>query len=193
MTQATSPAPPDSCALSLDPATGLVPATPPALLQLIGIDQSGGFYLYGDSGPGQAVAAVIATRILDVTVLRRGATSRFGERDYLSILMASPMPNLQHALRLPCSGSRGADGSQVTQHSVRSLLGALITLDLSATAVKLQPKRGHTTTFIEVLLHPTEYQPVIAPSIGPTRDDLEAAVDRCRVSLGLEPQFPNRP
>lgn len=174
------------------PATGLVPATPPAHLQLIGISQEGELYLYGDSGPGQSVAAVIATRILEIGIVRRGATSRFGERDYLDIRMASPLPDLFHSLRLPCSGSKGVDGTPVTQHSVRSLLGALITLDLSDTAVKIQPKRGHTATFIEVLLHPTEYRPVIASSIGPTRDDLEAAVDRCRASLGLEPQFPHR-
>jgi hypothetical protein len=192
MTQAPLSAP-ESNPPGLDPATGLVPATPPAQVQLIGISQDGGFYLYGDSGPGQAIAAVIATRILEVSVVRRGATSRFGERDYLDLRMASPMPDLQHALRLPCSGSKSSDGSPIVQHSVRSLLGALVTLDLSVTAVKLQPKRGHTATFIEVLLHPTEYRPVVAFSIGPTRDDLEAAVDRCRASLGLEPQFPHRP
>lgn len=192
MTQTPTP---DTLSAEITPAanTGIVPATPPARVQLIGIDKDGRLYLYGDTGPGQTVPAVIACQILDVRVVARGGASRYGERDYLEIRMASPMPELQYSMRLPCSGSKAADGSLIVQHSVRSLLGALVTLDLSATAVKLQPKRGHSATFIEVLLHPTEYKPVIAPSIGPTRDDLEAAVDRCRAALGLEPQFPQRP
>lgn len=172
-------------------ADGILPATPAPRLIRFGF-KDGGFHRYGDNGPGQPVEAIATPGLIDLRIVQRGVGSRYGLRDYLDVRMYAPVPSAQFILSLPCGGHVSAgdpSGARRTQHTVRSLLGALITLDLSCTALKLQTKQGRAATFIVVLLHPTEYDPVVAPSIGPTRAELEQAIDTCRASLGAEPLY----
>lgn len=175
------------------PQFGIIPASPQITTTTIGINKDGQFYQYGDSpqAPGPVVPALGTPRVLDVQIVTRGNdTSRYGTRDYLELRTMGETPDRHYLLRLPCQGGKTADGRFTVQHSVRSVLGALCELDLQDTAVKLEPVRGREATFIHVSLDPAGQQRVIAPSIGPSRADLEIAVDRCRSSLGLPPQFP---
>lgn len=183
-----------SLATTDQPQFGILPAPPTITTTTIGIDDDGRFYKYGDTPAkdkrGPIVPALGTPRILDVQIVTRGKGSEYGERPYLAVRVMGETPDLHYLLRLPCGGSYNTRGQFSIQHSVRSLLGVLCELDLQDTAVMLVPKSGKTTTFIHVFLDPAGQQQVQAPSIGPSRADLEIAVDRCRRSLGLPPQFP---
>lgn len=175
------------------PADGLLPASPDITTKMIGINKAGILYFYSDTAPGgdpDSVVDAIAGLILDIQLTQKAATSKFNPRDYLDIRLQSPTPLLHYVLSLPAKPYNHPKTNQL-QHpwSVRSLLGALTTLDLQDLAVKLEAKRGTDATFIQVSLDPLGEQRVTAPAIGPTRQDLEAAIDLCRRSLGLEPQF----
>ena len=188
---------------SLDTNSALPPANPSPQFGIIapsqtietvviGISQDGRFYFYGDSPqtPGPDVPAIGTPGILNVEIVNRGLEgSRYGTRDYLDVRMQGETPSLHYLLRLPCQGSADRFGSFTIQHSCRSLLGALQTLDLPGTALKIEPVRGRETTFIQVSLDPLGTQRVSAASIGPDRNDLEIAVNRCRQLLGLPAQF----
>jgi hypothetical protein len=163
------------------PETGIVPASPPITYNSVGISQTGELYLYADTpnGERQQVPA-LAGLVVDLTVDTYGANSAYGARDYLSVHIAATPADI-YVLRLPCHQG---------QWSYRSLLGCLLDVDVSATAVKIEPKRGRETTFLRVSLDPAGVEQVIADAIGPDRDDLEIAVNRVRQNLDLEPQFP---
>jgi hypothetical protein len=177
-----------------------VPELPPFVtpassikLHAVGINKDGEFYLYGDSpaSPGPVVPA-IAGRIISLSVHQYGGSSRYGLRDYLDLIVISDVPTHRAVLRLPCSGSQHRDtGVPHTPWSVRSLLGALAMLDLTATSVKLQPKRGREATFIQVFPRDSygDETELRAEPIGPSRDDLEIAVNRLQQALHLQPQF----
>lgn len=163
------------------PQTGIVPASPSLAYKAVGISPDGELYIYADTPDGerQQVPA-LAGVVVDVAVNTYGANSEYGARDYLDVSVAASAFDI-YTLRLPCHAS---------QWSYRSLLGSLLALDLPAQAVKIEPKRGNRTTFIRVSLDPDGIEQVMAESIGPDRDDLEIAVNHCRRSLGLDPQFP---
>lgn len=175
------------------PPDGLLPASPDITTKMIGISKTGVLHFYTETAQGDKADSAldaIAGLILDIQLTQRGATSKFGLRDYLDIRLQSPTPLLHYVLSLPAKPYTHPTTNQL-QHpwSVRSLLGALITLDLQDLAVKLEAKRGTDATFIQVSLDPLGEQRVTAPAIGPSRQDLEEAIDICRRSLGLEPQF----
>lgn len=172
----------ESTSIQPRPGFGILPSTPKPTVHTVGISLQGAFYLYGDSpaAPGPTVPAIGTPRILEIAVAQRGANSRYGARAYLDVRMVGACPGEQFLLTLPCHNK---------QWSYRSLLGALLTLDLPNTPLKLQPNPGREAVFIQVYLDPEGEQQVIAPAIGPERADLEAAVDRCRINLGLAPQF----
>lgn len=166
-----------------------VPATPEPDLTVIGITVTGELYVYGDTPykPGPTIPAVLGV-VSSISISQHGGQSRYGLRDYLDIRLGTPVPGAEIILRLPC----GTPGR--TPWSVRSVLGALATLDLTDTAVKLQTKRGSEATFFRVFPHDSsgiELPEVRAEAIGPSRDDLEIAVDRIRRGLGQPPQFPS--
>lgn len=165
------------------PTDGILPASPRRESTLVGISQEGQFYLYGPtpSQPGPTIEALMGV-VTDVSVGSRGGEgSRYGARDYLDVRLQAPDPSIQYVIALPAHRS---------QWSYRTLLGALLVLDLSATALKLEPTRGREeATFIQVSLDPEGRQRVIAEAIGPDRNDLEIAVNACRRNLNLEPQF----
>lgn len=174
----------------------VVPAEPDPELTVVGINADGELYIYGDTAasPGPVVPAVLGC-VVDVTISQHGGSSRYGLRDYLDLRMLAPIPGTGFILRLPCrAASHPLTGALRTPWSVRSLLGALKGLDLTATAVKLQTKRGDQATFFRVFPHQPdgiELAEVRAEAIGPTRDDLEIAIDRIRRGLGLHPLFPS--
>lgn len=165
------------------PEAGIVPASPLTEYFSVGISLDGEFYLYSQSATSderQQVPA-LAGLVIDVAVNPYGdPQSKHGVRDYLDVHIAAT-PHTVYVLRLPC---------HLSQWSYRSLLGCLLEVDLSATAVKIEPKRGRNASFVRVSLDPDGLDQVIADSLGPDRDDLEIAVNRLRHSLGLEPQFP---
>lgn len=177
-----APDPPATLAPFAANADGLLPPSPEPTIRLVGISQAGSLYFYGDNPavPGPPVTA-LGGLIADLKVTSCGLHSRYGLRDYLDLRLQTAVPGLIHVLRLPCGGG---------QWSYRSLLGALCTLALRDTAVKLEAKRGRDATFIQVALDPDGLQRVVAPAIGASRADLEIAVNACRRSLGLDPQFP---
>jgi hypothetical protein len=157
---------------------------PPETIR-IGVTSTGEWYVYGsDAGAKdrKPVEALATPRILDITVASRGTGSRFGLRPYLDVAMAGPVPAIRYVLSLPCR-------HRPTPHSVRSLLGCLLTLDLSDTGVMLVPTRGTSAAFVNVYLDPEGQQQVRAERIGPDECDLQQAVDTCRGKLGLPPQF----
>jgi hypothetical protein len=192
MTSALTTANHDLCDL---PANGLCPASPQATIKAIGVD-SGRLYYYSEH-PGSARdylpegQSAIYGAILDVSVAKYGkAGERKGtkweaDRDHLSLLIQSPTIGIQYRLLLP------AHASQV---SYRTLLGHLTTLDLRATAVKLEAKPGNTAgvTIFHVFLDPVglPQNQVKGTWIGGDLADLQIAVDACRRSLALPPQFP---
>lgn len=163
------------------PETGILPASPTITYQSVGISQDGELYLYAETpgGERQQVPA-LAGLVVDIQVNTYGATSTYGARDYLDVSLAATPADI-YVLRLPCHQG---------QWSYRSLLGCLLDVDVSATAVKIEPRRGRETTFLRVSLDPSGAEQVIADAIGPDRADLEIAVNRIRQNLDLEPQFP---
>lgn len=167
---------------------GILPASPQLEFRTLGIDTDAGqLYLYGPTprDPGPAIPAIWGW-ITDVSVTQhgnaggRGGNSWEGDRDHLEVRIQTAVPTLIYVLRLPAY--RG-------QWHYRSLLGALLDLALQDTPVKLEAKRGREATFIQVSLDPEGLQPIKAPCIGASRDDLEIAVNACRRSIGLAPQF----
>lgn len=177
-------------------ADGLLPLSIDPELKLIGLNPEGQLYFYGPSprDPGPVLERAVGGLIVDVSISQhgqagsRGGNSWSGDRDHLDVRLQTEVPNLLHLLRLPAHNG---------QWHYRSLLGALVTLPLSDTAVKLEAKRGRETTFFQVSLDPKGLQRVQAPPIGPGPDDLEIAVNACRRALGLPPQrcdrFPANP
>jgi hypothetical protein len=170
------------------------PATPERNFTTVGISADGLLYIYGDSAasPGPILPSVLGV-VTDVQVSRHGGASRYGLRDYLDLYLGTAIPGEVVVLRLPCQAKPHLETAELqTPWSVRSLMGALLLLDLPATAIKLQTKRGNTTTFFRVFPHSPEgvEQPEIrAEPIGPSQDDLAIAVNRLRSQLGLIPQL----
>jgi len=166
------------------------PATPERSYTTVGISADGLLYIYGETAasPGPLLPSVIGV-VLDVQFTQLGGTSRYGIRDYLDLYLGTVIPGECVVLRLPCGARPHPEtGALQTPWSIRSLLGALLLLDLQETAIKLQTKRGNTTTFFRVFPHSAdgvEQPEVRAESIGPGQDDLEAAVNRLRGQLGL--------
>lgn len=174
-------------ALAPDLPAWAVPATPEPDLSVIGITAGGDLYIYGDTPerPGPTVPAILGG-VVSLSISQLGGQSRYGLRDYLDVRLSTPIPGTEIILRLPCGTPDRASWA------VRSLLGALATLDLTDTAVKLQTKRGSDANFFRVFPHDAngiEQPEVRAEAIGPSRDDLEIAIDRIRRNLGLAPLF----
>lgn len=173
------------------PTDGLLPSSLDVKTKVIGITKEGTLYFYGDTAdkPGALVEA-IGGDILDLNLLTLGEHSKYGPRDYLDLRVQTPTPLLHYILRLPAKPYPNPNtGALQLPWSVRSLLGALTALDLQDLAVKIEAKRGRDATFIQVSLDPAGEQRITEPAIGPSRQDLENAIDTCRRSLGLEPQF----
>lgn len=169
------------------------PATPERNYTTVGISAEGDLYIYGDTAaaPGPTIPSVIGV-ILDAQVSQHGGASRYGVRDYLDLHLGTVIPGEFVVLRLPCQARPALDGTLQTRWSVRSLMGALLSLDLQEAVIKLQTKRGNATTFFRVFPHSpegVELPEVRAESIGPAQDDLEIAVNRLRSQLNLPPQF----
>lgn len=181
--------------VSFDQPAWMVPASPDPSYTTIGIDKDGQLYVYGDTpaSPGPIVPAILG-QVTGLTIEQHGEGSRYGLRPYLALYLATPIPGEILNLRLPCQEKPGPSGEGSTPWSVRSLLGALLELDLPATAVKLQTKRGNAATFFRVIPHDhagTELPDVRAQGIGPRFGDLEIAVDHLRKGLGLPPLTPD--
>jgi hypothetical protein len=180
-------------ALSPDAPSWIVPATPSIEYTTVGINRDGDLYIYGStaSSPGPLVPAVRGC-LAGIQISTHGSGSRYGERDYLELLMIAATPGTGFVLRLPCGSTSSITGHWSNTWAVRSLLGALMELDLSATAVKLQTKRGREATFFQVYPHDPEGRElpeVRGTSIGPSRDDLEIAINRVRSLLGQPALF----
>jgi len=184
-----------SSALALPPdaPSWVVPATPSIEYTTLGINRDGDLYIYGDTAanPGPLVPAVRGC-VAGINVSTHGAGSKYGPRQYLDLLMAAATPGTGFLLRLPCGNTSSINDAWNNTWAIRSLLGALIEVDLAATAVKLQSKRGREATFFQVFPHDPEGRElpeVRATSIGPSLDDLEIAINRVRALLGQPALF----
>lgn len=171
----------------------VVPATPQSEVTVIGISQAGRLYIYGDTPeqPGPECPAIIGAPV-GIDVVERGQGSRYGPRPYLDLVLMTPIGSMA-ILRLPCKASLNpATGELQTPWSVRSLLGALTSIDLADRAFKFQAKRGREATFIQVFPYTPagdELPELRAQAIGPAQTDLELAVDHIRRSFGQPPLF----
>lgn len=163
---------------------GILPASDSQpLYRLIGISQEGQFYHYGPTPdqPGEIVPALMGL-VCDIAITRhgtpgsRGGNAWDGSREHLSLRLLPPSPTVHNVLRMPAH--RG-------QWHYRSLLGALLELDLRTTPIKVEPRAGRATTFIQVATDVKGVNVVRAEPIGPDIEDLEAAVDKVRQGLGL--------
>lgn len=190
--------PTDDLSAAVD-SSGLCPPSPKITVKAIGVSD-GRFYEYGETPRSKAffpdATPGIWVAVRDVRVTQHGKpgskTQRDGsqqtwdgDRDHLNILLQCPDPTLQYRLIIP---------AHMGQVSYRTLLGCLVSLDLNATAVKLEPERGtkdERVTIFKVFLDPSGLHQVRAPWIGDQTVDLQIAVDACRRSLGLPPQFPD--
>jgi hypothetical protein len=172
----------------------VVPATPQRNYTTVGISLAGELYIYGDTAakPGPTIPALVGV-LLDAQITQHGGNSRYGLRDYLDLHLAAPIPGEIIVLRLPCQARLNQTvGHLQTPWSVRTLLAALLTLDLREQAVKVQTKQGNATTFFRVFpfnAEGIELPEVITEAIGPSTDDLEIALNHLRSQLGLLPQF----
>lgn len=193
---ALAAAPAGALSTGTDLPAWVVPATPQRNYTTVGINADGELYIYGETAqtPGPIVPALVGI-LLDLQITQLGGTSRYGLRDYLDLHMGAPIPGEIIVLRLPCQARPNiSTGSLQIPWSVRTLLAALLALDVRETAVKLQPRRGHETTFMQVFPYDTsggEQAEVRAEPIGPSRDDLEIAVNALRQALDLPALFPN--
>lgn len=194
----THPAPSSALATSHGaPAICKAPPKPQAFTRL-GLHQNGCFYQYGDSYDKPAHLyepddALLFDRILDIQIAHR-------KREYLELDFLSE--GLLCRLCLPCGGiTSELTGTFSVQLPVRSLLGALLTLDLSAVSGMLSARLGtpsRTGTkprWIDVFVNnilPGLSGPchVREPMIGPTHDDLLIAVEDCRALLHHPPSLP---
>jgi hypothetical protein len=184
----------DPEALITQPARfGLSTKTIKPTVHRVGVSQDGEWYLYGETAKTKdrtPVEALATPRILDIQVVVRATrTSDFGPRPYLDVTMLGETPAIRYVLTLPCAFVDQRTGGRHTPSAVRSLLGCLITLDLAATPLKLEPSRGTKANFTNVYLDPDGLQQVRAERIGDGEADLQSAVDACRRKLGLAPQF----
>lgn len=180
-------------ALPADLPAWVVPATPSLSLTTLGINRDGDLYIYGETAasPGALVPAVRGC-VASIAISTHGATSKYGPREYLDLTMAAATPGTGFLLRLPCGSNSPTNGTWNSTWAVRSLLGALMEIDLSCTAVKLQTKRGREATFFQVYPYDSEGRElpeVRATSIGCSLDDLEVAVNHVRAMLGQPAQF----
>lgn len=191
---ALAPATADALSTDHDLPAWVVPATPQRNYTTVGISADGELYIYGDTAaaPGPVVPALVGV-VLDVLISQHGGGSRYGLRDYLDVHLGAPIPGEIIVLRLPCQARANAQSGQLqTPWTVRTLLAALLSLDLRETAVKLQTRRGTATTFFQVFPYSeqgAEQPEIIVDAIGPSADDLEIAVNAARSQLDLSPQF----
>jgi hypothetical protein len=178
---------------TIDPAlpAWVVPANPEPEITTVGLSATGSLYIYGENAnnPGPECPAIVGAPVgIDITVHGKG--SKHGLRPYLDLVLLTPI-NSQVLLRLPCKEGLNMEGTRVqTPCSVRSLLGALTSLDMPDVAVKLQTKRGRSATFFRVFPIDSdgfELPEVRATAIGHTVDDLEIAVNHLRRAFGQPP------
>lgn len=174
------------------PADGLCPASLQVQTKTVGV-LNGRFYEYGETQRSKVFfpesTPAIFGAVIDVHVAKlgkagsKGDVSWQGERDHLCLLLQSPSIELQYRLIIPAYNA---------QVSYRTLLGHLVTLDLRATAVKLEATPGRTegVTIFKVSLDHQGLHQVKGSWIGDQPSDLQIAVDACRRSLGLPPQCP---
>lgn len=172
----------------------VVPATPQRNYTTVGINADGELYIYGDTAanPGPVVPAIVGV-VIDAQISQHGANSRYGLRDYLDLHLGAPIPGEVIVLRLPCTARPNQESGQLqTPWTVRTLLAALLSLDVRETAVKLQARRGSAATFFQVFPYggDGQEQPELrVDPLGFSRDDLEIAVNALRRRLDLAPQF----
>ena len=150
----------------------------------IGIDVSARFYLYDHH---DVILPEIRGAITALRLIQLAAGTDSGPRDYLEVSMISDVPTQPFRLLLPAQ-ERPVDGNSghaSIPNSVRSLLGALLVLDLTAQAVKLTARKGEgrakdrRPTFINVCACGPDWESISqvrAEPIGHSKADILEAV-----------------
>lgn len=167
-------------------------ASPPQPIT-VGINANAQFYPYDHQ---QVILPELRGAIVGLRLIQQGGNTNSGPRDYLEVNMISDVPVQLFRLRLPAQ--RPADGGTSLPNSVRSLLGALLVLDLTAQAVKLTARKGggrsndRKPTFINVCACGPNWESVSqvrAEPIGNTRSDMLQAI--AIINESLHPHGPN--
>lgn len=171
------------------------PTPPPPQPMTIGININAQFYLY-DS---EVILPELRGAIVGLQLIQQGGNTELGPRDYLEVNMISDVPVQQFRLRLP-AGEKPVDGDPghaSIPNSVRSLLGALLMLDLSAQAVKLTARKGdgrtknRRPTFINVCACGQDWESIAqvrAEPIGRSRDAMVQAIAQINQSISFQAQ-----
>lgn len=76
------------------------------------------------------------------------------------------------------------------QEHYRALLPKLKVVNLPEQSLVIQPKLGHTATFMDVFVNGDQNKSVYAISLDKSDDALNETVNDIRYQLGLQPQYP---
>lgn len=166
------------------------PTPPPPQPTTIGISVNAQFYQYDFPN---VILPEIRGAIVGLRVIQLGGNTESGPRDYLEVSMISDIPTEHFRLLLPADERPvGGDTAQSSiPNSVRTLLGALLLVDLTAQAVKLTARKGdgraanRRPTFINVSAYGHDWEsiaPVRAQPIGRSKADMLAAINQINQS-----------
>jgi len=156
-----------------------------------GIDIKGNFYPYDRR---DLVIPEIRGAITGLRLIQLAGNTDSGPRDYLEVRMIFNAPAKQFRLLLPAD-ERPVDrepGHVSTPNSIKSLLGALLVLDLTTQAVKLITSKGEgrvknrRPTFINVCVCGPDWESIAqvsAKNIGGSKADMVAAIAQINQSL----------
>jgi hypothetical protein len=156
-----------------------------------GIDVRGNFYPYDRR---DLVIPEIRGAITGLRLIQLAGNTESGPRDYLEVRMIFNTPAKQFRLLLPAD-ERPVDrepGQVSTSNSIKSLLGALLVLDLTTQAVKLIASKGEgrvknrKPTFINVCVCGPDWKSIAqvsAKNIGGSKADMVAAIAQINQSL----------
>jgi hypothetical protein len=167
------------------------PTPPPLQPMTIGIDPLANFYLYDRK---DVIFPEIRGAITALRLIQLAGNTESGPRDYLEVRMISGAPTQPFRLLLPAD-ERPVDrepGKVSTSNSIKSLLGALLVLDLTTQAVKLITSKGEgrvknrKPTFINVCVCGPDWESIAqvrAENIGGSKADMVAAIAQINQSL----------
>lgn len=171
------------------------PTPSPPQPMTIGIDVNARFYLYDHQ---DVIFPEIRGAVTGLRVIQLAGNTDSGPRDYLEVSMVSDVPTQQFRLLLPAN-ERPVDGNSghaSIPNSVRSLLGALLVLDLSAQAVKLTARKGEgrvknrRPTFINVCACGPDWESIAqirVEPIGHSKTDMVEAIAHINQTLQQVP------
>jgi len=165
------------------------------------ISSGGKFYIHQEVAskdiPQDAIWSKLTGQIFDIEPYVTTKATNFKPEGSVTLkVLAIPedqtVENEAWQLELPCTyfDKRSQTWTRFQTCHYRSLLDKLQNVDLRDRAVTLQPKAGHSTSFINVFLDDFCRVPVSGGSIPKGQEAFEEAVNSIRAGLGLPPLKP---